>query len=519
MTANPALRQRDTATIAALLGCALLLHSPPSVAQSIWDKLKGKAKNEIEKTLERSVDEKIRSNRKEKREVTDIDNAGKASTASAADSPDPDAPPPDGLWQGQLVPAGKKSIIAYGNVTITLADRIKLLRYQSNGDCHAKLEGAGGIYEARFVTGQSLCGTAATIRLGADGTVLLTWEDAPNTKPGEKSYHGKLARTAAAFPRKAWSVVADLLDSFDILGFRLGMSYGDALDRIRTDADMNHEWRLISTANGKGTLSPVEIVKKGAGKGTAFVGETISLQFEAQSPDEMRVEQDPDLLARRAEIDTMTRKRAEEQQRIRAEFAQKVRSLSRADQEKLRAAREERQRKLAALPVIPEKPPLRPEGADAELLMIARVITFPRNARPHIDAVKQALIEKYGPPSHQLADGLALEWAFDSKGTRIAIADESPCDVISPTAKQNHDGEIAYYGLMPRFVSPACGLTLAIELKPEKDGGLYEMRATSYDQQRLLGDNWYRTVRLAQATMERIAAELKATKAVKAPKL
>jgi len=49
------------------------------------------------------------------------------------------------------------------------------------------------------------------------------------------------------------------------------------------------------------------------------------------------------------------------------------------------------QRRLAALPPIPEKPPLRPEGSDAALLAIARQITFPSDARPHIDDVRADL--------------------------------------------------------------------------------------------------------------------------------
>lgn len=497
--------------LAAMLGGALLAYGQPAAAQSIWDKLKSKAKSEIEKAVEDRLEKKKKP----------AQGAGHAETGAAPAGPGdaPEGAPADGVWQGQLVPAGKKSLISYGGLEITLADGTRLLRYQANSDCHGELEGENGIYKVRFISGQSLCGTRASLRLGGDGQVRLTWEDAPGTKSGAESYTGRLTRRTMAFPRKAWSVDAAQRASFDILGFRLGMTYGDALERIRADKDMSHEWRLIASANGKGTLSPVEVVKKGSGKGMAFVGETISLQFEAQSPEEMKVRQDPDILARRDEIDKMAQRRAEEERRIRADFAQRSRTLSRADWDAMRAAREEMERKLAALPPIPEKPPLRPEGADAELLVIARQITFPRDARPHIDNVTAALVAKYGPPSHRLADGRAVEWAFGREGKRIADAAGGPCDVISPAAKQDHSGEVVYYGPPPQFVSPVCGLTLAVELRPQKDGGLYEMRTILFDQQRLLGDNWYRTVRLTTATLEKIRADLEAAKSVKAPKL
>ncbi|HKL63174.1 MAG TPA: hypothetical protein VJ883_07385 [Woeseiaceae bacterium] len=506
----------------ALIIAAATLTGPATGDAGLLDKLKDQAGKTLDKALQDTRD----NGEEAVNEVVDgklpDSDVPAAATDSAIDkvADKPSGAPADGQWQGQLSPAGKKSIAAHGSLEITLAGDTRLMRYQGGtSDCVAELEGSEGRYTARFLTGQSLCGRNATVRLGRDGKILLGWDDAPNTKPDEKTYSGMLNRSTHAWPRKHWSLGTGQRRDYDVIDFYLGMSYENARARIRSDPDMSHEWRLISTANGAGTLSPVEIVEKRSGSGAAQASETLSLQFEAQSPAEMKVEQDPAVLARREEIDAMARERAERERAIRAEYSAGSRRVSRARQEDLAARRQAMEDDLEALPEIPEKPPLRPEGAAAELVFIGREIVFPSNARPNIDNVTQALIGKYGPPSVHTDNRLALEWVFTPDGERIADAEGGPCDVVTPAARQDHQGETPYYGLAPRWVSPECGFTLAINLRPQNDGGLYSMRLSAYDQRRLLGDNWYRTVRLTQAIAAKEKAALEATKAVDGPEL
>lgn len=506
----------------ALIIAVAALIGPARADAGLLDKLKDQA----EKTLDKAIQDTRDAGDEAVNDTVDGKLADTDDPVAATDSAfdqvanKPSGAPSDGQWQGQLSPAGKKSIASHGSLEITLAGDTRLMRYRGGtSDCVAELDGSEGRYTARFLTGQSLCGRKATVRLGSGGKVLLGWDDAPNTKPDEKTYSGVLSRSTRAWPRKQWSLGTGQRRDYDVIDFYLGMSYENARARIKSDPDMSHEWRLISTANGTGTLSPVEIVEKGSGSGAAQASETLSLQFEAQSPAEMKVEQDAAVLARRKEIDRMARERAEQERAIRAEYSAASRRVSRARQEDLAARREAMQEELEALPEIPEKPPLRPEGAAAELVFIGREITFPANARPNIDNVTRALIGKYGPPSVHTDDRLALEWVFTPDGERIADAEGGPCDVVTPAARQDHRGETPYYGLAPRWVSPECGFTIAINLRPQNDGGLYSLRLSAYDQRRLLGDNWYRTVRLTQAIAAKEKAALEATKAVDAPEL
>ncbi|MHA7816570.1 MAG: hypothetical protein ACX93N_08850 [Pseudohaliea sp.] len=516
------------ARVPALLLCSALALAAPAMAHAgLLDKLKEQAKKAVEEVVDETreaggtaVAEAVGGG------ATPVAKpSGEAEAAVADPGGGPAGAPSDGEWQGQLSPAGKKSIGSHGGLRVTLAGATKLLRYSGGtGDCVAELEGAGGEYSARFLTGQSRCGSRATLRLGGDGQVRLRWEDAPGMKAGERVYGGRLERRTRAWPRKAWSLAGERRKGYDVVDFFLGMSYEDALARIDREPEMTHEWRMISTANGKGTLSLVQVVELKAGKDGSRPAESLSLQFEAQSPAEMAVAQDPAVLARREEIDTLARERAQQERAIREEYrAASRRTGSRNGQQELAARRaslaQERQEKLDALPAIPDKPPLRPDGADAELVFIGRELTFPRGARPHIDKVTDALVSKYGPPSVRTDNRLALQWAFTAEGERIADAAGGACDVVTPAARQDHSGEVAYYGLSPRWVAPGCGFTVAVDLRPRDDGGVYSMRFAVYDQRRLLGDNWYRTVRLTQATVEAERAAQEAAKAVDAPDL
>lgn len=429
--------------IACVATCAALLNTTAG-AQGLFDRLKSEVRRAVEDKVDEVSEEHPSS-------ATDAISAAVSSDSAAGAAP---GGPIEGRWQGQLTPGGQKSIAAFGGFEIVIAADTSTFSYESTQKCLAELTGSDGRYEATFVTGQGFCGTHASVTLAADGTASVTWDDAPNTPADQKVYGGTLHRIQQAWPRDAWSVGPEGLERYDVTGLRLGMSYEEALAQIESDPDMQHQWQVIATANGHGTISTVEKLKKGKGPGISFTGETISLQFEAQTPEEMRVEPDS-----------------------------------------------------------------RPQGADAELLVIYRTLTFPNDARPNVDNVTAALIKKYGEPSIRTSDRRELEWVFDPEGKRIANAANGPCDQATPAGKQNKSSLTQYYGPIPGWVSPECGLTVVTDLVYQDDGGLYQMRFSMFDQRRLLGDGWYRTVELARARVADEKAALEATKAVDTPAL
>ena len=438
------MRMPSIAAVAAVAACAALLDTTAG-AQGLFDRLKSEVRRAVEDKVDEAGGEHAGPTADALAAAVSADSASAGAAAGGS---------VEGRWQGQLTPGGKKSIAAFGGFEIVVAGDASTFSYESTQKCFAELTGTDGQYEATFVTGQGVCGTHASVTLAADGTASVTWDDAPNTPGDQKVYAGTLRRTQQAWPRDAWSVGPDALEGYDVTGYRLGMSYENALAQIESDPDMQHEWQIIATANGNGTISTVEKLKKGKGPGISFAGETLSLQFEAQTPEEMRV-----------------------------------------------------------------APDSRPQGADAELLVIYRTLTFPNDARPNVDNVTAALIEKYGQPSIRTDDRRALEWVFDPEGNRIADAANGPCDQATPAGKQNKSSLTHYYGPIPGWVSPECGLTVVTDLSYQDDGGLYQMRLSMFDQRRLLGDGWYQTVQLSRARVADEKAALEATKAVDTPAL
>lgn len=435
--------------------------------------------------------------------------------------------PLKGRWQGQLRPKGKGGPMSYGTFDIVLSEQTQVLRYGSFGTaCLAELDGDNGSYRANFVTGRSACGSRGSLTLDADGNATFRWDDAPNTPPEQRIYSGSLQRTRPAWPL-AWSSDASQRDAFDVIGFKLGMSYEDALAYLKSaHPDLAHEWRAIVD---EGSTTIVEqLTQKDAQKlgPTITHGEQLSLLFETQTPQQMRVEQDPAVLKRRADIEQMEKQRAEQQRRQREEQRTKLRSMSRQERAEYRLAQRQAHAE-AAPPPLPEKPALRPSGADAELLVIGRLMTFSGNQRPHEAKVTRALTDKYGTPSARVDQGPRrfLEWVFDREGRRIASAKGGPCDHISK-APGRIEGLVDYYGTkgiqvdVPPTVSPACGLTVKAQLNyNDRDRGVYRMSVIVYDQQRLLGDEWYKVVQFTQALAAKEVAKQQATQRVAAPDL
>lgn len=151
--------------ILAIASIALAAASPAS-AQSVFDRLKKKAREAVEETIEKAVDDTAEENqRDEAGEQGGAPNGAKKAAATQAAASG--APAPAGRWQGQVGPGGKKSIMGYGGVDILLSHDANILRYAAAASrCLAELSGGEGKYDARFITGQSICGTRASMTLG-----------------------------------------------------------------------------------------------------------------------------------------------------------------------------------------------------------------------------------------------------------------------------------------------------------------------------------------------------------------
>jgi len=484
--------------------------SAPAEGQSFLDKLKEKAKDAVEEAADKAA-RGLKKSAPENEETGKSDPAGQEAVDAAgagAAGLDPSAPPPDGRWQGRLSPKGKTSLMGYGSMDIVLSEDVDVLRYAHAATrCLAELKGEAGRYDVAFVTGQSACGRSGKLTLGADGTATFEWIDAPNTPADEKLYAGTLQHSIKAWPQ-TWSASTEQRGRMDAVGFTLGMSYEQALAHMKAEHDdLKNELRMIVDP---GSTSIVQHLTR---KNKKLPAHEITLLFEAQTPAEMEVEQDPAVLARREEVKQMQ-----------AERSKKLRDLRRARFSRRRDGQNpDRSPRAEDLPPLPEMPSLRPRGADAELLVIHRKVAFPRNQRPHEQNVMQALIEKYGQPSARKDVGpqRKIQWAFDPDGNRISDASQGPCDHVWK-APGRLEGLVPYYGSKAVFasVSPRCGLTVKAEMRYEdSDRGVYQLSLTMYDQQRLLGDEWTKIRLFSDAYLAEEKAELAATKSVTAPDL
>lgn len=492
-----------------LLAVAALSLSYPANALGPFDKFKKKAKEALEKTIEETSGEKMPS-------LPDAGGPGAGQEGAATTGQnagngkvDPGSPPPHGRWQGQMDARSQQSLIGYGSLDIVLSDDAKVLRYANAANrCLAELTGANGDYEASFVTGQSFCGNKAHLRLDADGDARIEWIDAPDTADNERIYSASLTQTTQAWPDN-WSADAETRSGVDIVGFAPGMTYEAAVAHMKTEhADLKNELRMIVDPGSTSLVLHLESSQLKVGE----PGQQIDMVFAAQTPDEMEVEQDPDVLARREEINKMQEARAEKLQQMRQARANRRRTASASNSAK-----------PEDLPPIPEMPGLRPPGADAELLAVHRKVVFAQGARPHEQNVMNALVQKYGAPSVRIDQGTTrkLQWAFDAQGKRIADAGEGPCDHIWK-APGRIDGLVTWYGQKAVFatVSPRCGLTVKAELRyNDRDGGVWQMDVTAYDQQRLLGDEWDKIREFSAGYLAEEKAKTEATKKTDVPDL
>jgi len=501
---------------AAALAVAGLLPAEAE-AQGFFDKLKERAKEEIGRAVEDTSDGAGKS-------AADGTPAEPGSAAGAGDAAavDPGAPAPDGRWEGRLETAETGAPLGVVSVDIVLSDAVRVLRLSAaTSRCLAALTPVEGGYDADFVTGASHCGTRGRLALAAGGAASLRLADAPGAGANGMALSGKLDRTRRPWPGR-WSVSGDARADFDVIDFRLGMPFEAVLARLSgPDSGFEREHRAIVDDGSSSIVLQLEGTDSKTLGPNLSAGQRLSLLFEAQTREEMEVAQDPEVLARRAEIEAMREERAEARRQARQ---QRTARMRRTGNRAATAAPDESGESLAP---IPEMPSLRPRGADAELLVIARKLAFARNGRPHESTLTTALVEKYGPPSVRLDQGSVrtLQWVFDPDGKRLADAAGGRCDHISK-AFGRIEGLVPYYGIkgieldIPPTVSPACGLTAKARMRYDaRDGGVENLHLIVYDQQRLLGDEWRKIEMFSAGYLAAETAKREATKAVEAPEL
>ena len=469
----------------------------------IFDRIKQTATQKIEKT----VDEAIESAKPEQTQQPQKENIPSPTNQTAPDTPiqQPMTSVDDlyGQWEGVVTPVSSGYNMMSGiTLYITITPEFAGLRVSGAGtSCLAQLEPTGtlGQYQAAFIDETQSCGSEALVSFAAGGKVSVNWKDMPDA--ANKTYTGKLTKKTSAYERR-WSTTADELKQLNIIGLRLGMTYEEVLDYLESEhPDLEKE---LKTVNDQGTQSIVlGLTQKNAKKlGPTVFEEQITLVFESFTPEEMEVEQDPEVLKAIEERDKIIKQRDEMivQQRVASRSRTRSRNM------------EPSENSQDPLPEIPEMPKLRPPGAEAELVVISRQIQYGNRQGPHPENVINALAGKYGTPSVRIekqagvGDNYLLGWIYDASGNFVTNGEGSDCDLLSRTGYELK--EVAhYYSVLNNLsgifnlvsISTQCGLTLAADIRTENDGSVWKIATTVYDQQRLLGDEWYRTWNQTQA--------------------
>lgn len=494
-----------------------ILIAAHTAGAGIFDRLKEKA----DEAVREAVDEALDSTRPEQPAETDKEantsDSPQHEQKTAAGSPIIQTPEDlYGRWEGVVAPSAKGYNMMSGmTLYITITPEFAGMRVSGAGTrCLAELEPTDtfGRYEATFIDETQSCGSRATVSFAADGTVTVNWHDMPNTSADDNTYSGQLTKKTPPYERR-WSTSRDERNSLDVVGLRLGMTYEETLDYLKANhADLAQTLNFVKDT---GTTSIILKMAESTAKkvGPAVYGEQLTLVFESQTPDEMEVEQDPAVLDAIEE-----RKKIIEQ---RQELAAQQRSARRT---RTRGTNPEPQSPVQ-LPQIPEMPMLRPTGADAELVVISRQIQYGNRQGPHPDNVLGAMGNKYGRPSIRIKksgstrEQYLVGWVYDAAGEFVPDAKDSACDLLSVTGYDLKERARHYTVLnnvpniyYPVMISPHCGLTLISDIRTENDGSVWRIAATVYDQQRLLGDEWYRTHKLTEALIAQQKAKSGAVK-------
>jgi hypothetical protein len=366
-----------------------------------------------------------------------------------------------GLWKGSVRPPGHSYSFDAIGLDIVITPDIGIMRV-SKSRCTAELRPTKtlGEFEANFVDEHKNCGTRALLTFDNIDSIKVNWIDMPEVDSEKRVYKGQLKKTCSPNER-SWSVSDDQRNVFDIVGFKLGMKYVDALSYLKSKhTDLEHSVNILTY---EGAVSIVcRLIEKGAKKvGSDVFGEQLTLAFESQTNKKM----DGNVQSQ--------------------------------------------------IPKGPESSKLKPSRAETELLFVSRQLQYSDNQGPHQDNLLDAMIAKYGKPSIHVKETGSdrgrhkLTWIFDASGSHIINAEGCACDHLSQSASQQEEfarahtisQRVARTGgvFNPITVSSKCGLTLKARLDVDGNGTVWKMSTTVYDQQRLLGDEWHRTLKLCEA--------------------
>jgi len=484
--------------------CTILitgLFTSSVIAEGFFEKLKRRGTEAVNE----KIDEQIDATKKERPPATNKrESSQKARDTEASNTVITSAEDIYGRWHGMVKPSGRGYSMSTIGVDIVVKEAFGSMRVSmaaTRGLAELQPTDTPGEYEATFIDQSKSCGTRALLTFHNEGFVKINWIDMPNLNTENRLYQGRLKRLKP-YERK-WSASEDQRKAFDVVGFMLGMTYEEALRHHESKhQDLGHEINFIKD---RGTAAIVsKLTEKNAKRyGPDVLGEQLTLIFESQTNEEMQVDQDPKVLAK-----------IEQRQKI---LDQRAEMMAQQNRSRRRDRSSQTQ-----LPDVPEMPKLRPSGAEARLMVISRKVLFANNTAPHQDKIIEAMSNKYGKPSLHIKDlssmggRYSLAWIFDASNNRIDDAQGGPCDHQSPGASTS--GLVNAYSVgtraararslhNPVTVSPRCGLIVKTELRVSGEGSVLEMTTTVYDQQRLLGDEWHRTVKFNQALIAASKAE------------
>ncbi len=480
-------------------------------AAGLFDKLKQKGRQMIEEKVDEEIDEqrgKTKNQQKQQQQdqqQTDADQQP-AMIRSADDL--------YGHWIARIGPA-KAGMMETVQVEMVITPDFAAMKASGAGTrCLAELEPTQqlGVYDATILNQKNRWGSKATVTFQNGGQVTVNWIDSPDTPADKRIYSGQGRKIRE--PRQTnWSASKDQISAFDIVGFSLGTTFENTREYWRNDH--NDLEPSLFTVRDEGTTSIVyKLKEKGARRfGSDVFGEQIALGFQSQTPEEMKVEQDPAVLAKIKQREEIIQQRNEMQRNRISRIRQRRNPGRNSDLPQ------------QDYPEIPPMPELRPEGADAELLFVSRLIKFGSSRGPHPDTLIQVLTKKYGRPSINTgADQrrIKLAWIHDIAGNLISDATGGPCDFVTDPPSPMKDKEKFHsvalraaqaggpYDLVT--MSPQCGLTAMAQVNVNPDGSVYQISTTVFDQQRLLADEWHRVVKFYQAQINEQKEKAKAIK-------
>ncbi len=386
-----------------------------------------------------------------------------------------------GRWKGSIKPPGRSYSFEAIGLDIIITPDMGVMRV-SKSRCTAELHSTEtlGKFEASFVDEHKNCGTRALLTFDNIESIEVNWIDMPEVDSEKRVYKGQLKKTCSPNER-SWSVSDDQRNVFDIVGFKLGMKYADALSYLKSKhTDLEHSVNILTY---EGAVSIVcKLIEKGAKKvGSDVFGEQITLAFESQTNEEME-------------------RNVQNQ-----------------------------------IPKTPESSKLKPSRAETELLFVSRQLQYRDNKGPHQSNLLDAMIAKYGKPSIYIKETSSdrgrhkLAWIFDASGSHVINAEGGACDHLSRSASQQAElakthtisQRVARTGgvFNPITVSPECGLTIKARLDVDSNGTVWKMSTTVYDQQRLLGDEWHRTAKSNEALIFGLKAKTNTLKKRNVPDL